>query len=127
MKPIGYFIVLMLAASCSTANKSLTEAKARERMISLDQESQNNINMLIDMIKEQTLNKDRDARRFIPYEFRIPLDSAKRKEVSSIDPLIQFTKRTDSYQCIGDNATKEKVFKIVALPYSYKMKFCPYE
>lgn len=96
-------------------------------MNSLDQESQNNINMLIGMIEEQSLTKDPGARRFIPYEFRIPLDSAKRKEVHRIDPFIQFTKRTDSYQCIGEDATKEKVFKIVALPYSYKIKFCPYE
>jgi hypothetical protein len=127
MKIIQYLILLIITASCSTANQSLTEANARHRMNSLDQESQNNINTLIDMIEEQTRLKGSSAYHFIPYEFRIPLDSTKKSEVQRIDHSIQFTNRTDSYQCIGDNATKEKVFQIVALPYTYKIRFCPYE
>jgi hypothetical protein len=127
MKLIQYFILLILAASCATMNQTLTESKARERMNSLDQESQTNINMLIGMIEEQMSVKDSSAYHFIPYEFRIPLDSNKKKEVQHIDSSIQFTNRADSYQCIGDNATKEIVFQIVALAYTYKVKFCPYE
>ena len=127
MKLIQCLILLVIAASCSTTNQSLTESKARERMKSLGQESQNNINMLIGMIEEQSRVKDSGAYHFIPYEFRIPLDSNKKKEVQRIDSSIQFTTRADSYQCIGDNATKKKVFQIVALPYTYKIKFCPYE
>jgi hypothetical protein len=96
-------------------------------MSSLDQESQNNINSLIEMIEEQSQVKDPSAKRSIPYEFRIPVDPIKKKEVQSIDSSIQFTNRTDTYQCIGENATKEKVLKIVALPYAYKIKYCPYE
>lgn len=127
MKLIQCLILLVIAASCSTTNQTLTESKARERMKSFDQESQNNINMLIGMIEEQSRVEDSGAYRFIPYEFRIPLDSNKKKEVQRIDSSIQFTTRADSYQCIGDNATKEKGFQIVALPYTYKIKFCPYE
>src|SRR6478609_2156754 len=107
MKIMQYLILLTIAVSCSTTNQSLIEAKARERMNSLDQESQNNINSLIDMIEEQSLVKNSSERHFIPYEFNIPLDSSKKKEVQHIDPSIQFTNRTESYQCIGENATKE--------------------
>ena len=127
MKIMRYFILFILVASCATTNKSLSEAKAKERMSSLDQESQNNINSLIGMIEEQSLVKDSSEKRFIPYQFNIPLDPIKKKEVQRIDPSIQFTNRTDTYQCIGDNATKEKVYQIVALPYAYKIRFCPYE
>src|SRR5688572_16719104 len=102
MKAMRYVIFLILATSCSSTNKSI-EIKARERMTSLDQESQNNINMLIEMIEEQSAIKDPGAKRSIPYEFRIPLDSAKKKEVQRIDPAIQFTNRTDTYQCIGED------------------------
>ena len=122
-----YLILLTIAASCATTNKSLTEAKARERMNSLDQESQNNINGLIEMIEDQSLVTDPGEKRFIPYEFRIPLDPAKKKEVHRIDGSIQFTPRNDSYQCIGDNATKEKVFRIVAMSYTSGIRYCPFE
>jgi hypothetical protein len=88
----------------------LIETKARERMSSLDQDSQNNINSLIEMIEEQARITDPGQKRYIPY-----------------DPSINFTPRTDTYQCIGDNATKERVFQIVALPFTKKIKFCPYE
>jgi hypothetical protein len=127
MKATLFLIFLIIFTGCASLNKSLTEAKARERMRSLDQESQNNINSLIGMIEEQSRVKDPGGKRFIPYEFSIPLESAKRKEVHRIDRLINFTPRKDSYQCIGDNATKEKIFKIVALPYAYKIRFCPFE
>jgi hypothetical protein len=127
MKVVRYIFLLIIAANCTATNQSLTEAKARERMNSFDQESQNNINMLISMIEEQSRHKGSSAYHFIPYEFKIPLDSNKKKEVKRIDPSIQFTNRADSYQCIGDNATKEKVFQIVALPYTYRVRFCPYE
>jgi len=127
MKTIPYLLLIAIAASCAISNQSLTESKARERMNSLDQDSQNNINMLIGMIEEQSQVKDPSAKRSIPYEFRIPVDPTKKKEVHRIDPSIQFTNRTDTYQCIGENATKEKVYKIVALPYAYKIRYCPYE
>jgi hypothetical protein len=127
MKTVRLTILLILAASCSATNKSFTEAKALERMRSLDHESQQHINALISMIEEQSLLTDSGATRWVPYEFRIPLDSLKRNEIQKIDPLVKFTNRTDSFQCIGENATKEKVFQIVALPYTYKIKFCPFE
>jgi len=126
MKTMYCFLLLILTASCAT-NRSLPEVKARERMKSLDPEAQNSITMLIEMIDEQVRNTDPGAKHYIPYEFRIPLDPAKRKEVHRIDPTVRFTGRTDSYQCIGDNATKEKVYQIVALPYTSRVKFCPFE
>ncbi|HEU5291005.1 MAG TPA: hypothetical protein VFU05_10205 [Cyclobacteriaceae bacterium] len=126
MKATHYLFLLILAGSCAV-NPSLLETKARERMQSLDQESQRNINHLISMIEEQDSLTDPGAKHSIPYEFRIPLDSNKKREIQRIDPSIQFTNRTDTYQCIGDSATKEKVFRIVSLPYTYKIKFCPYE
>jgi hypothetical protein len=120
------FVVVVVVASCAVSKQSLMETQARQRMKSLDQETQNNINALIEMIEEQAHTHPGEE-RYIPYEFRIPLDSMKKAQVLHIDLLIQFTNRTDMYQCIGDNATKEKVFQIVALPFTYKIKFCPYE
>ncbi|MBA4057869.1 MAG: hypothetical protein C0490_24345 [Marivirga sp.] len=96
-------------------------------MNSLDQDTQNNINALIEMIEEQALVTAPGEKRHIPYEFRISLDSRKRKQVLRIDPSVSFAARNDTYQCIGGNATKEKVLQIVALPYTYKIRFCPYE
>lgn len=128
MKAIRSLVILAVLTSCA-ANSSLieTEAKARQRMKSLDKDAQNNINALIEMIEKQALVTAAGEERHIPYEFRISLDSRKRKHVARIDPSLSFTVRTDAYLCIGENATKEKVFRIVALPYTYKIRFCPYE
>jgi hypothetical protein len=127
MKTIRYIILLAVLASCASQNKSSIEAKARERMNSLDPDTQNNINELLEMIEEQASVTTQGEKRYIPYEFRIPLDTLKKKEVLRIDPTLSFTARTNMYQCIGENATKEKVFQIVALPYTYKIRFCTYE
>ena len=127
MKVMRYLILFIVLASCATQKASLAESKARDRMNSLDQDTQNNINALLEMIEEQALVITPDEKRYIPYEFRIPLDSTKKKQVIRIDPSVTFTARADMYQCIGENATKEKVFQIIALPYTYKIKFCPYE
>lgn len=121
-----FLILLILVSGCSSANKSKTEARARVRMETLDIESQNNINALIGMIEDQQAAA-RSEKRFVPYEFRIPIASFTKEEVLRIDPSIRFTDRGDTYQCIGENATKEKIFKLVALPYTYKIKFCPFE
>src|SRR5688572_30614375 len=99
MKARQYLFLLILAGSCAV-NQSLSETKARERMQSLDEESQRNINHLISMIEEQDALKDPGAKRWIPYEFRIPLDPNKKKEIQRIDPSIRFTDRTEAYQCI---------------------------
>lgn len=127
MKTIQCIILLAIMFGCATSTKSLTEKKARGRMESLGPDAQGNINTLLEMIEEQSLNTDPGAMRSIPYEFRIPLDSLKKNEVQGIDPSIRFTNRTDSYQCIGGDATKEKVFQIVALPYTSRIRFCPFE
>jgi hypothetical protein len=121
-----FLILLILVSSCSSSNKSKTEAQARARMESLDIESQNNINALIEMIEDQRA-ASRSEKRFVPYEFRIPIASFTKDEVLRIDPSVRFTDRGDTYQCIGENATKEKVFRLVALSYTYKIKFCPFE
>jgi hypothetical protein len=127
MKTIRYFILYAILAGCATPNQALTEAKAKQRIKSLDQETQDNIDSLIEMIDQQALVSDPGAKHYIPYEFRIPLDSRRMKQVHRIDPTVAFTARSDSYQCIGDNATKEKIIQIVALPFTYKIRFCPYE
>jgi len=127
IKTIRYLILLAVLTSCGSQNKSLIEVKARQRMNSLDQDTQNNINALIDMIEEQALVTTPGGKRYIPYEFTIPLDPRKKEQVLGIDPSVSFTARVDTYQCIGENGTKEKVFQIVALPFTYKIRFCPYE
>lgn len=127
MNTIRYLILLAVLTSCATQNKSLIEAKARQRINSLDQAAQDNIKMLIEMIEEQSLVTDPGGKRHIPYEFRISLDPRERKKVFRIDPSLSFTARTDTYQCIGENATKEKVLQLVALPFTHRIKFCPYE
>jgi hypothetical protein len=127
MKTIQSLILLAVLATCSTPNKSSIESKARHRMNSLDKETQNNINALIEMIEKNSLVTDPGEKRNIPYEFIIPLDARKKNQVLRIDPSVSFTARTNTYQCIGETATKEKVLQIVALPYTYKIRFCPYE
>ena len=127
MKASPFLFLLILIAGCSSSNNSMMEARAKERMNSLDLESQQQITSLITMIDEQERVTDPGAKRSIPYEFRIPLDSRKKSEVHRIDPSVRFTPRTDSYQCIGDSATKENVYRIVALSYTYRIKFCPFE
>ena len=127
VKTIGYLILLAVLVSCAASNKSLTETKAHQRMNSLDQDTRNNINALLEMIEEQELVTVPGEKRYIPYEFRISLDARKKKQILRIDPSVLFTARTDTYQCIGENATKEKVLQIVALPYTFKIRFCPYE
>ena len=127
MKTIQYLILLAALASCASQNKSSLEAKARQRMSSLDQDTQNNINALLEMIEEQERVTPPGEKRYIPYEFKIPLDAKKKKQIRRIDPSVLFTARTDTYQCIGENATKEKVLQIIALPYTFKIRFCPYE
>jgi hypothetical protein len=116
-----------MIAGCAAPNKSRIASKAIQRINSLDPDSQSDINTLMSMIEEQARVTDPGEKRFIPYEFRIPLDTKKMKQVHRIDSQITFTKRTDAYQCIGENATKEKILHIVSLPYTYKIKFCPYE
>lgn len=96
-------------------------------MNTLDQESQDNINHLIEMIVEQERVVNPSEGRYIPYEFGIPHDARKKRQIHRIDPSMNFTNRTDSYQCIGEQATREKIMEIVALPFTYKIKFCPYE
>ena len=120
-------MLLAVLVNCATSNKSLTETKAHQRMNSLDQDTRNNINALLEMIEEQELVTVPGEKRYIPYEFRISLDARKKKQILRIDPSVSFTARTDTYQRIGENATKEKVLQIVALPYTFKIRFCPYE
>ena len=126
MKALIYFILLAALSSCITSNLSI-ETKALNRIKSLDPEAQSSINALIEMIEVQSLVTDPGAKHYVPYEFRIPVSERKKRQVHRIDPSVSFIKRSDSYQCIGDNATKENVFKIIALPFTSKIKFCPYE
>jgi hypothetical protein len=126
MKRILFFI-LVIIISCATPVKTSMESKAHERLSSLDADSQNQIKTLLNMIEEQARFINSSEIHYIPYEFRIPFDSGKKKEIQRIDPTVSFTKRDNSYLCIGENATGELVFKILALPYTYKIRFCPFE
>jgi hypothetical protein len=127
VKTLRFLILLSILASCVAPNKSLTEARARERINSLDEEAQTQIQVLLAMIEERAQVTNAGEKRYIPYEFRMPLDHRAMKQVHRIDPTISFTRRSDAYQCIGENATKEKVFRIISLPYVYKLRFCPFE
>jgi len=79
------------------------------------------------MMEEQEQVVNPAEKRYIPYEFKIPLDARKKRQIHRIDPSVNFTNRTDSYQCIGENATRQKILKVVAQPFTYKIQFCPYE
>ncbi|HEY5823203.1 MAG TPA: hypothetical protein VIT44_02485 [Cyclobacteriaceae bacterium] len=82
-------------------------------MRSLDPDTQSHINTLLDKIKDQGS---------IAYDFTIPLDSVKKAQVYQIDPSLHFRERKTRYDCFGRNATREKVLRIVALPYTYKIR-----
>lgn len=127
MKAIHYLALFIMMAGCVASGKMLLESKARQRIITLDAESQNSITVLLEMITEQERLTDPSGKHYVPYEFRIPADAKKKRQVHRIDPSISFINRGDTYQCIGDNATKEKVYQVIALPYTRHVKFCPYE
>lgn len=103
------------------------EDKAQDRLKTLDVDSQEKVNALLLMIEEQARFINSSEVHYIPYEFRIPLSSTKKKQIQRIDPSVSFIKRKDFYQCIGENATKELIYQILALPYTSKIKFCPFE
>ncbi len=127
MKVIHYLALFIMIAGCVAPDKMLLESKARQRIITLDAETQNNITVLLEMIIEQEQLTDPGGKHYVPYEFRIPAEAKKKRQVQRIDPSIRFTNRGDTYQCIGENATKEKVYQVIALPYTRHVKFCPYE
>ena len=126
MKILQCFILLTIVSSCATTNKSSSERKARDRMRSLQQDAVTDINELLKLI-EYSQTTDPGMVRSVPYAFSIPADTAKMNEVYHIDSLIQFNKDNNYYRCIGDNATKEKVLQIVALPYTFKIRHFEYK
>ena len=127
MKVILYVLLLLAMAGCLAPAKLPTEANALKRIKSLDESSRNEINSLLAMIEEQMAMTDPRAKRYIPYEFRIAIDAKMKRRVHRMDPSLSFTRRKEYYLCIGENATKERVYQAVNLLYTYRIRFCPYE
>jgi hypothetical protein len=73
----------------------------------------------IKRIDENGLVGPPDGKVLIAYQFRIPLDRAKRREVSKIDPSIRFFSKPgeDEYMCIGEGATQAVLLRLAGLPY----------
>lgn len=70
-------------------------------------------------IDENGLIGPPDGKVLIAYIFRIPLDKKSRKEVSAIDPSVNFFKKpsADYYQCIGEGGKQRVLIQLASLSY----------
>lgn len=94
----------------------------------------NKINFDIYEIDEEGKIGPPDGKRDIAYEFCIPLEKRKKKEVFRIDPSLRFYSGpagrsgcAGQYLCIGEGATREKLLKLAQLKYIQKINPCYFE
>jgi hypothetical protein len=119
---IIFSLMAFVLFSCASSDKGLTAEKAKRKIELLDQSSKDQISFLMEVIETQSAE-----RTSIPYEFVIPLNAKMKRQVHRIDPSMKFFPRSGFYQCIGEGVSKEKLIQIVALSYTQKIKYCPFE
>src|SRR5687768_11850928 len=98
-------IVLLAGTACSSSSPTSLSRQQVQKKISFD----------ISEIDEHGLIGPPDGKRSVAYEFCIPRDQEKRKEVAAIDSTVHFftgpTGRigchTNQYLCIGEGGTQE--------------------
>jgi hypothetical protein len=79
----------------------------------------------IDAIDENGLIGPADGKRSVAYEFCIPRDSARQKEVLTIDSSVKFFKgssgrigcNSTQYLCIGEGGSRITLLRLAALDY----------
>ncbi len=83
------------------------------------------IHLDLDQIDEQGMIGQVGSKRRVAYEFCIPLDDARRREVEAIDPSVTFYPGVPGrirctkgqYLCIGEGGTREVLLRLAALTY----------
>jgi hypothetical protein len=108
-------IMLLAGTGCSSSSPPSRSRQQALEKISFD----------ISEIDEHGLIGPPDGKRTVAYEFCIPRDPKKRKEVASIDSTVSFFSgptgrigcHTDQYLCIGDGGTQEVLLTLAGLPY----------
>lgn len=101
-----------------------SEAKQLLKKIKLD----------LDEIDENGLIGPPDGKRAVAYEFCIPVNRKKRREVHKIDRSVQFqlgpTGRSGcsgQYLCIGNGGTKKVILRLARLEYIRQINPCYWE
>jgi hypothetical protein len=87
------------------------------------------INFNLNDIDENGMIGPLDGKREMAYEFCIPNNKAKRKQVSSIDKSVQFYIgpsgrigcEDNQYLCIGSGGKRETILKLASLDYIKKI------
>jgi len=104
-------VCFFLLYCCTPVPNGLTDT---ERALALKK-----INFDTTEIDENGLIGPPGGQVLIAYEFRIPVERRKQKEIKRIDPSIRFHKRPgdDTYFCIGEGATENVLLKLASLPY----------
>lgn len=119
---LGILSLCVVMLACSPA-ASVQQDKA------LQEQALKKITFDLDEIDENGLIGPPDGKRAVAYEFCIPIDKRKRKEVLSIDPSIRFFDGpsgrvgcdTGQYLCLGDGATRDVLLKLASLEYIEKI------
>jgi hypothetical protein len=88
----------------------------------------------IDEIDENGMIGPEDGKRNMDYEFCIPLDKKKKKEVARIDRSVKFFSGpsgrsgcTGRYLCIGSGGTRKTLLRLARLEYVQMINPCYYE
>jgi hypothetical protein len=108
-------IMLLAGTGCSSSSTPSLSRQRALKKISFD----------ISEIDAHGLIGPPDGKRNVAYEFCIPRDQEKRKEVAAIDSTVRFftgpTGRIgchpDQYLCIGDGGTQEVLLTLAGLHY----------
>lgn len=125
-----FFFLLLGVASASYAqnNKEVgvdsSEIKQLFKKIRLD----------LDQIYENGLIGPPEGKRMVAYEFCIPVDKRKRRQVHKIDPSIRFhlgsqgrSGCSGQYLCIGEGGTEKVLLKLARLDYIKEINPCYWE
>lgn len=105
--------ICVFIASCRTLSDN-NQKQARAK-----------IHFNLNEIDENGLIGPETGKHSVAYEFCIPLENTKRKEVAKIDSSVQFYANSRGrvgcgesfYLCIGEGATKEVLLKLARLDY----------
>lgn len=109
---------LIVITACSSLPSAPPTASPEQRAMQ-------KINFDLSQIDENGLIGSAESKRSVAYEFCIPQDEAKLKEVTAIDSSLQFYAGTpgrigckrDQYLCIGQGSTREVLLKLASLDY----------
>ena len=117
-------VIVLVGTSCSsTSSSSIQNTSLQSRQQALEK-----ISFDISEIDENGLIGPADGKRSVSYEFCIPIDRKKRREVAAIDPSVRFFDGPkgrigchDQYLCLGGGGTQEVLLRLAGLEYIKKI------